>query len=278
MSYGGISKEAFTDQVCIVTGAASGIGFATAKAFLAANARGVVLVDLSAEALSAAVKRLSDAIGSDIAERTATFAGDVSVEGTAEGYVAEARKKFGRVDVSVQCAGISLPPADLVDLEVADWDKTIGVNLRGVFLGMQQSIKGILESSGSIKERRGGAIVLVSSQLGLDGKSTPRTPNFDRYPGSAAYSASKFAVRGLMTSVAQEVGPKGIRVNAVCPGPIETPMLEGFTAEGHLTRGNIKRAGKPEEVADAILFLASEASSYMSGSTVKVDGGWSKWC
>ncbi|GAA6012466.1 hypothetical protein JCM8202_003337 [Rhodotorula sphaerocarpa] len=267
MSYGGISKEAFTDQVCIVTGAASGIGFATAKAFLAANARGVVLVDLSAEALSAAVKRLSDAIGSDIAERTATFAGDVSVEGTAEGYVAEARKKFGRVDVSVQCAGISLPPADLVDLEVADWDKTIGVNLRGVFLGMQQSIKGILESSGSIKERRGGAIVLVSSQLGLDG-----------YPGSAAYSASKFAVRGLMTSVAQEVGPKGIRVNAVCPGPIETPMLEGFTAEGHLTRGNIKRAGKPEEVADAILFLASEASSYMSGSTVKVDGGWSKWC
>ncbi|GAA5986946.1 hypothetical protein JCM10908_000965 [Rhodotorula pacifica] len=255
------SVHSFADKVVIVTGAASGIGYATVKAFLEAGAEGVTLVDLSADSLSRAIASLG---GAELDARVHTYAGDVSVEGTAEGYVKETLDKWGRVDVSVQCAGIALPGADLVDLKVSDWDRTIAVNLRGVFLGMQQSLKGMLASpSGG----QGCAIVLMCSQLGLEG-----------YPGSAAYSTSKFALRGLMSSVATEVGPKGIRVNAVCPGPIETPMLEGFTAEGHLTKGNIKRAGKPHEIANAVLYLSSDASSYISGTTLKVDGGWSKWC
>ncbi|GAA5952218.1 hypothetical protein JCM8115_003538 [Rhodotorula mucilaginosa] len=257
------NAHSFADKVVIVTGAASGIGFATVKAFLEAGAAGVTLVDLSADSLSQAAASLAGG-SADIKSRLHTYAGDVSVEGTAEGYVKETVEKWGRVDVSVQCAGISLPSADLVDLKVSDWDKTMGVNLRGVFLGMQQSLKGMLASP---SQGQGCAVVLMCSQLGLDG-----------YPGSAAYSASKFALRGLMSSVAAEVGPKGIRINCVCPGPIETPMLEGFSAEGHLTKGNIKRAGKPHEVANAVLYLASDASSYVSGTTLKVDGGWSKWC
>ncbi|GAA5865929.1 hypothetical protein JCM3774_005525 [Rhodotorula dairenensis] len=262
----GQSVHSFKDKVVVVTGAASGIGFATVEAFLEAGAAGVTLVDLSADSLSRAVSSLEGSVSAvgTIAERVHTYAGDVSIEGTAEAYVRETIDRWGRLDVSVQCAGISLPSADLVDLKVSDWDKTIGVNLRGVFLGMQQSLKGMLASP---SKGQGCAIVLMCSQLGLDG-----------YPGSAAYSASKFALRGLMSSVAAEVGPKGIRINSVCPGPIETPMLEGFSAGGHLTKGNIKRAGKPHEVANAVLYLASDASSYVSGTTLKVDGGWSKWC
>ncbi|BGO98709.1 hypothetical protein NBRC10513v2_003103 [Rhodotorula toruloides] len=247
-------------KVAIVTGGASGIGFASVKAFLAAGALGVTIVDLTSSALSHAVSLLSPSDHS----RILTYTGDVSHPSTAAEYVAKTVEKWGRVDVSVQCAGISLPSKNVVDMDVEEFDKTISVNLRGVFLGLQQSLKAMLASPSGGK---GCSVVLVSSQLAFDG-----------YPGSAPYSASKAALRGLMTSVAQEVGPQGIRVNAVAPGPIDTPMLADFPSEGHTTKGNIKRAGQPEEVANAILYLSSEMGSYCSGTTLKCDGGWSKWC
>ncbi|GAA5820460.1 hypothetical protein JCM3770_003387 [Rhodotorula araucariae] len=261
--FGMAAPRPLEGKVAIITGGGSGIGLATAKAFLAAGAAGITLVDLRADALAAAVASLglSEA---EAAARVLTVAGDVADEATAEAYANETAARFGRVDVSVQCAGISPPACDVVDLDVDEWDRTIRVNLRGVFLGVKHSLKAMLASpSGG----QGCSVVLVSSQLGLDG-----------YPGAAAYSASKFALRGLMTSVAAEVGQRGIRVNAVAPGPIDTPMLAGWSAEGHTTKGNIKRAGRPEEVAHAVLFLAGEAGAYCSGTTLKVDGGWSKWC
>ncbi|BGP47385.1 hypothetical protein JCM10450v2_003237 [Rhodotorula kratochvilovae] len=256
------APRALEGKVAIVTGGASGIGLATVKAFLAAGAAGVTLVDLRDSALTAAVTSLS--LSDADAARVLTVTGDVSDEATAEEYARRTVERFGRVDVSVQCAGISPPAANVVDMDVEEWDRAMRVNLRGVFLGVKHSLKAMLASpSGG----DGCSVVIISSQLGLDG-----------YPGAAAYSASKFALRGLMTSVAAEVGPQGIRVNAVAPGPIDTPMLAGWSAEGHLTKGNIKRAGRAEEIANAILFLAGEAGGYCSGTTLKVDGGWSKWC
>ncbi|GAA5945478.1 hypothetical protein JCM3775_003710 [Rhodotorula graminis] len=249
-------------KVAVVTGGASGIGLATVKAFLEAGAAGVTLVDLKEDALSSAVASLE--LSEHDAARVLTVVGDVADEATAEKYVRETSERFGRVDVSVQCAGISLPTTNVVDLDVDDWDKTIKVNLRGVFLGVKHSLRGMLASPSGGKDC---SVVLMCSQLGLEG-----------YPGSSAYAASKFALRGLMVSAAAEVGPAGIRINAVAPGPIDTPMLAGFSAPGHTTKGNIKRAGHAHEIANAVLFFASDAGSYCSSTTLKVDGGWSKWC
>ncbi|GAA5994429.1 SDR family NAD(P)-dependent oxidoreductase [Rhodotorula paludigena] len=246
-------------KVAIVTGGASGIGLATAKAFLAAGALGVTLVDLKEESLSSAAASLSVE-----SSRVLTVAADVSDEAAAASYVRQTVDKWGRLDVSVQCAGISPVTGPVTEMDVAAFDTVIRVNLRGVFLGLQQSLKAMLASP---SQGQGCSVVLISSQLGLDG-----------FAGSAAYCASKFGVRGLMASAAQEVGPKGIRVNAVAPGPIETPMLEGFRDTDHVKKGNIPRAGYAEEIANAVLFLASDAGSYCSGTTLKVDGGWSKWC
>ncbi|GAA5831111.1 hypothetical protein JCM11251_005148 [Rhodosporidiobolus azoricus] len=249
-------------KVAIVTGGAGGIGLATAKAFLAAGVLGVTLVDLSPSGLSAACDSLSSS-GFD-ASRVLTVSGDVGQEAAAQEYVEKTVEKWGRLDVSVQCAGISPPLTDVVDTTAEQWDKVIHVNLRGVFLGVRESLKAMFDSP---SKGQGCSIVLISSQLGLDG-----------FAGSAAYCASKFALRGLMASVAQEVGPKGVRVNAVAPGPIDTAMLAGFPDKSHTQKGNIKRAGTADEIANAVLYLASDAASYCSGTTLKVDGGWSKWC
>ncbi|GAA6042867.1 hypothetical protein JCM8097_007199 [Rhodosporidiobolus ruineniae] len=248
-------------KVAVITGGAGGIGLATAEAFLKAGALGVTLVDLSPSALSTAESTLS---ASCDPYRVLTVSGDVSDESVAAEYVQKTVDKFGRLDVSVQCAGISPPLVDVVDTAAEEWDKVMKVNVRGVFLGVRESLKAMFASP---SKGEGCAIVLISSQLGLDG-----------FAGSAAYCASKFALRGLMASVAQEVGPKGVRVNAVAPGPIDTAMLAGFPDKSHTQKGNIKRAGAPHEIANAVLFLASEAGSYCSGTTLKVDGGWSKWC
>ncbi|GAA5884960.1 hypothetical protein JCM6882_007171 [Rhodosporidiobolus microsporus] len=251
-------------KVAIITGGAGGIGLATAKAFLEAGALGVTLVDLSPSSLSTALASLTSAGSSFDPSRVLTVAGNVSEESTAVEYVRQTVDKWGRVDVSVQCAGVSPPLKDAVDVSADEWDRVMSINVRGVFLGVRESLKGMFVSPSA---GEGCSIVFIASQLGLDG-----------FAGSSAYVASKFALRGLMASVAQEVGPKGVRVNAVAPGPIDTAMLAGFPDASHLLKGNIKRAGQPVEIANAVLFLASGAGSYCSGTTLKVDGGWSKWC
>ncbi|GAA6013072.1 hypothetical protein JCM10207_006161 [Rhodosporidiobolus poonsookiae] len=248
------SKFSLEGKVAVVTGAASGIGLAIAKAFLDTGCLGVTFIDLRQDALSTAVAGLPS-------ERVHLVAGDVGDESTASTYVKETLDRWGRLDISVQCAGITMPGTRLVDIEVETFDRIMRVNTRGVFLGMQKSIKAM---------GKGGSVIVISSQLGLDG-----------FPGISPYAASKFAVRGLVASVAQEVGPEGIRVNAICPGPINTPLFlddPSISLEPHVAKCNLRRAGEPEEIASAAVFLASEAGAYCSGTTLKVDGGWSKWC
>ncbi|ORY21039.1 3-oxoacyl-ACP reductase [Naematelia encephala] len=249
-------------KVAVVTGAASGIGLATVEAFLESGILGVCMVDLNESTLSSAVSSLR----SSFSDRIISITGDVSEEATADSYVAAVMKKWGRLDVSVQCAGINMKRAPVMEVSVEVLDRIWRVNVRGVFLGLQKSIGAMLEGP---SKGRGCSIILISSQIGLDGCA-----------GLSAYAASKFAVRGLMSTAAQEYGPMGIRINAVCPGPIDTPLIANIPAElmkPHVEKCNLKRTGKAEEIASAVLFLASEAGGYCSGTTLKVDGGWSKW-
>ncbi|TXT10549.1 hypothetical protein VHUM_02054 [Vanrija humicola] len=132
---------------------------------------------------------------------------------------------------------------------------------------MKQSIAAMVASPSGGK---GCSVIVISSQLGLEGS-----------PGYSAYAASKFAVRGLMSAAAQEYGPLGIRVNAICPGPIQTPLMADYTEEEmgpHIAKTSLGRVGQPEEIAATAVFLASEGGAYMSGASLKVDGGWSQWC
>ncbi|KAJ9119323.1 hypothetical protein QFC24_005794 [Naganishia onofrii] len=250
-------------KVCLITGGASGLGLAGARALLDAGAVGVTLVDMNPTTLASASASLQSA------DKVSTFAGDVSKEEVNKGMVEHVKERWGKApEVMVLCAGISQAyQVPLAEMPEEVWDKVMAVNLKGSFLGLKHAAAAMLANP---EGGKGCSIILISSQLGLDG-----------VPNAGAYSASKFAVRGLMSSAAQELGPKGIRVNAIAPGPIDTPMLRDWPAEkrddlcGQCTLG---RFGKAEEIGQTILYLASPAGAYANGSTIKVDGQWSKWC
>ncbi|GAA5859920.1 hypothetical protein JCM8547_004387 [Rhodosporidiobolus lusitaniae] len=249
-------------KVAVVTGAASGIGYETVKAFVREGAAGVVLVDSRKEALEEAVSSFSSEEG----ERLVPCAADVSKEEDVARYVETAVSRFGRLDISAQVAGITHAPAQMSDLDVETFDRVFAVNVRGPFLGIKYAVKAMRASP---SKGKGCSIVLVGSQLGLDG-----------HPGLGAYCPSKFAVRGLTQVSAAEVGPEGIRINTLAPGPIETPMLNATPKDQWPTfaeKAMLGRLGKPEEVANSILFLASDQASLITGATLKVDGGWSRW-
>lgn len=223
---------------------------------------GVTLVDLSADALIAAVAKLP----SEMRDRVHTVVADVSLEQDVERYVSETVSKFGQLDVSAQVAGTTHAQTPVSELDVDTFERVMRVNVRGPFLGVKHSVKAMRASPNGGK---GASIIICGSQLGLDGN-----------PGLGAYCASKFAVRGLSLVTAAEVGAEGIRVNTVCPGPIVTPMLEKTPRDQwHLFAGKamLGRLGEPEEVANTILYLASPQSSLITGATIKVDGGWSRW-
>ncbi|KAF9466900.1 short-chain dehydrogenase/reductase SDR [Collybia nuda] len=248
-------------KTAVVTGAASGIGFATVKLFLQSGVRGIVLVDLTISGLEKAVSVLSP----DERGRCELLAANVTSEDTAKLYAEKAFERWGRLDISVQNAGIASERVGILDTEVHLWEKTMSVNALGVFLGIKHSGKAMLKNPGGAS----GSIVVVSSQLGLEGA-----------PGLSAYSASKWAVRGLTLTAAEELTPMGLRVNSVCPGPIVTPLLDVFdksTWPKMAGQTLMNRLGRPEEIANAILFLASDNSSYCSGTTLKVDGGYAKF-
>ncbi|KAI5450186.1 hypothetical protein NCC49_003335 [Naganishia albida] len=254
-------------KTALLTGGASGLGLAGAKALLDAGAAGITLVDLNPSALKAATSD-SGPLGA-YKDKVHVFSGDVGEEAVNEGMIRSASERWGRApEIVVLCAGISQDrQVPLAEMDERVWDKVMRVNLKGSFLGLKHAAKGMLANP---QGGRGCSIILISSQLGLDG-----------VPNAGAYAASKFAVRGLMSSAAQELGPAGIRVNAIAPGPIDTPMLQDWPAEKRESlygQTNVGRVGMPEEIGRTILFLASEAGGYCSGSTLKVDGGWSKWC
>jgi len=239
----------FTDRVAIVTGGASGIGAATAKAFAAEGAR-VVVADIDRER----GPQLATQIGG-------TFAWlDVADDGQVTRLVADTARTHGRLDVLVGCA-FSTAFGSIESLGVAEWNRTLDVTLTPIFTGVRAAIP-------VMRARGGGAVVAVASVSGLAG---------DR--GLAAYNAAKAAVINFTRSAALELARSAIRVNAVCPGLIDTPGLgRAFArlperhalAEAAVPLG---RLGRAEEAAHAILFLASDDASYITGTTLVVDGG-----
>jgi NAD(P)-dependent dehydrogenase (short-subunit alcohol dehydrogenase family) len=246
-------------KVAVITGGAGGIGAATGRLFAEEGAR-VLLVDLADEAL----RRTVAAIGG---EHVSAVAADVSQADQVHRYVEAAVERYGGIDVFFANAGIEGVVAPITEYPDEDFDRVIGVNVRGVWLGLKHVMA-------HMQRRGGGSIIITSSIAGVRGS-----------PMLAPYSASKHAVVGLMRSAALAGAPHRIRVNTVNPGQIETRMMRSIEAgidpaapervkaerEGRIP---MKRYGTPEEVARLALFLASEESAYCTGGTYMVDGGW----
>lgn len=245
-------------KVAIVTGGSGGIGLATARRFLEEGAR-VLLVDLSAAPLQAAVRELG--------EGAAWVAADVSKPEDAQRYVNEAATKFGGVDIVFANAGIEGVVGPLTEISVEDFDKVIQVNVRGVWLAIKYSVPELLK-------RGGGSIVVTSSVAGVVGS-----------PGLSPYVTSKHAVMGLVKSAALELAPMKIRVNTVNPGPIENRMMRSIEKQanptdpegvktGFLSKVALGRYGTNEEIANVVVFLASDESAYCTGTSILADGGF----
>lgn len=246
----------FSDKVAMVTGASAGMGAATATAFARAGAA-VTLVDLDGDAARDLAGRLQDAghqaIGVDA---------DVSVEDQVASAVATTVDTFGRLDMAFNNAGIMLPPTDSADEPAEAFDRLVAVNLRGVWASMKHELH-------QMRQQGSGAIVNCSSLGGLVGGA-----------GRATYHATKHGVLGQTKSAALEYAPMGVRVNAVCPGTIDTPMVERMTSAGDLDPDRaiaaipMRRLGHPDEIAAAVLWLASDAASYVTGVALPVDAGY----
>jgi NAD(P)-dependent dehydrogenase (short-subunit alcohol dehydrogenase family) len=244
-------------KVSIITGAGSGMGRVAAELFAREGAK-VVVADLNEAAAVATVERIRAAGG------TATHvAGDISDEDGAASMVQHAVATFGRVDTLYNNAGI-MPEADhsVVDTDVATWDRVMAVNVRGVFLACKHAIPRMVEQGS-------GSVINVSSFVAILGCSVPQD----------AYTASKGAVLALTRSLAVQFAPKGVRSNAISPGPVETPMLMDWLLKDEeakrirLARNPTGRFGKPEEIASAAVYLASDESRWTNGASLVVDGG-----
>jgi len=245
------------DKVCIITGAGGGMGRVAAQRFAAEGAR-VVIAEFSEQAGGETVQLVKDAGGE------ATFAKvDVSKEDDARAMVDQAIATYGRVDVLYNNAGI-MPEADhsVIDTDVATWDQVMAVNLRGVFLSCKYAIPRMVEQGS-------GSVINISSFVALLGCSVPQD----------AYTASKGAVLSLTRSLAVQFGPHGVRTNAICPGPVETPLLMDWLVKDEeakrirLARNPTGRFGKPEEIVNMALYLASDESRWTNGASLVVDGG-----
>ena len=246
----------FTGQVALVTGAASGMGLATAQAFARSGA-GVALADLDAERVRAAADELT-ADGCNVIGVRCDVADETDVAALVDQTVAA----FGRLDMAFNNAGIMVPPCDAADEPIEVFERVTAVNLRGVWASMKHQLAH-MRSQGS------GAIVNCSSLGGLVG-----------LPGRATYHATKHGVIGLTRSAALEYAPRGVRINAVCPGTIDTPMVTGMIASGELeldaaiANQPIGRLGRADEIAAAVLWLCSPGASFLIGVALPVDGGY----
>lgn len=242
-------------KVGLVTGGASGIGRATALAFAAAGAR-VVVADLNADGAQATVELIRAAGG-----EARCMPADVSEAGQVEALVRETVAAYGRLDCAFNNAGISQYGTPIPELPEDVWDRVIRVNLRSVFLCMKYEIPQLIRQGG-------GAIVNTASGYGLKGAR-----------GNAAYVASKHGIVGLTKVAALENAQAGVRVNALCPGWTETPLIAARLQDPEfrariLASEPMGRVGRPEEIAAAVVWLCSDAASFVTGHALSVDGGF----
>jgi len=249
-------NESFNGKVALVTGAGSGMGLATAKAFAEAGAS-VVLADSHEEAVRAAAEQLI-ADGRKALALRCDVTDDVQVSSMIERTVST----FGRLDAAFNNAGVMQRRVETADISGDEWDRVMAINLRGVWSCMKYELRQMLRLGG-------GAIVNCSSIAGVIGVA-----------GGAAYHAAKHGVIGLTKTAALEYAARGIRINAVCPGTIKTPMVQSMTSGDPKVLAEmvkeepIGRLGEPEEIAAAVLWLCSPGASYVVGHALLVDGGY----
>lgn len=246
------------DKVALITGASSGIGKATAEAF-AAKGASVVLAARRQDELASLVTEIEARGGKATAIKT-----DVSAANEVERMVAHAIETFGRLDYAVNNAGIEGKLVGITDLAEDEWDRVLDINLKGTFLCMKYEARAMLDCG------RGGAIVNIGSVNSFLGFQT-----------GSAYVTSKHGLIGLTTCVSAELAPQGIRVNLVCPGFIDTPMhhrgrkiLGDELYDNTLLTVHLRRVGRPEEIAQSVVFLCSDEASYITGTTLTPDGGF----
>lgn len=244
------------DKVAVITGAGSGIGRATALLFAAEGAK-VVVADYSVEGGKETVKLIKEKGGEAIFVAT-----DVSKVADVQKMIKTAIDKYGRLDILYNNAGIEGPLGPTENVSEADWDRVLSVNLKGVFLGSKYAIPQMLKQGG-------GVIINTASIAGLVGVAN-----------MPAYCASKGGIVLLTKTMALEYVKKNIRVNCICPGAVKTPMLDRFTGSQPEAEKLIResepmgRWSEPEEIAQAALYLASDQSSFVTGTALVVDGGW----
>ena len=248
----------FENKVALVTGAASGLGLATARAFAESGAS-VVLADWNEKEVEAAAREIAGK-----GHKTLAIRCDVSDDAQVEAMVEQTVAAFGRLDAAFNNAGVQNVLAETADSTHEDYERVMGINLRGVWSCMKFELQ-------QMRKQSSGAIVNCSSLGGLIGGAQRGT-----------YHAAKHGVIGFTRSAALEYATRGIRVNAVCPGMIQTPMANQMIAsgQGEALEAMLKtfvpmgRMGQPEEIADAVLWLCSSAASYVTGQSISVDGGY----
>lgn len=249
-------EKIFQNQVAVVTGGSFGIGRATAVAFAQRGAK-VIIADLVEDKDGETLKQIKAAGSEGIFVQC-----DVSKNNDVKGLIDKCIATYGRLDYAFNNAGIEGAQATTHECTEENWDKTIAVNLKGIWLSMKNEIPQMLKN-------RKGAIVNCSSVAGLNG-----------FPGLPAYVATKHGVVGLTKTAALEYSTQGIRVNAVCPGVIHTAMMDRLTGKDkevekqYTEMEPIGRMGKPEEVAEAVVWLCSDAASFVTGIAMPVDGGF----
>ena len=243
-------------KVAIVTGAASGIGRESALAFARAGAK-VIAADITVDGGEETVRMIQQMGGEAVFVQV-----DVTKSDEVKGMVETAVATYGRLDFAHNNAGIEGIAGPCVACTEENWDRTININLKGVFLCCKYEIPEMLKAGG-------GSIVNTSSVAGLVG-----------FGGIPAYTASKHGVAGLTKTIALDYAKENIRCNAVCPGVIHTPMIDRFTGgdpaalEAMTATEPVGRLGKPEEIADAVVYLCSDEASFITGAAIPVDGGF----